>query len=89
MLYIIKTELKEGDIVDCSVLGMFEMLEDGEIDHKVLLSNKNDIPIEIDNKIKQIQEFIETIFKKFPEVEIKFGKTLGIEETQAYIMNNS
>lgn len=83
------TELKEGDIVDCSVLGMFEMLEDNEIDHKVLLSNRIDKPIEIDNEIKQIQEFIKKIFKKFPEVKVKFGRTLEIEETQIYIMSNS
>ena len=39
--FINNQELKAGEIIDCEPVGIIEMIEDNEIDHKVLLAIDN------------------------------------------------
>ncbi len=37
--------LRTGAIVDCSVIGLMEQVEDGEVDHKILAAVRGETPV--------------------------------------------
>ena len=65
--------LEVGETVDCVPIGLLEQFENDEVDSKVICMPEND-EFQFDKKnIQQIKDFILQIFKRFPEVEIRFG----------------
>jgi inorganic pyrophosphatase len=78
-------ELKAGEIIECEPVGMIEMIEDNEIDHKVLMASNNGIMYDLDKIYPIIRIFIEHVFKKFDDTDIHLGKLLSQEDTVKYI----
>jgi inorganic pyrophosphatase len=75
--YIItKDRLKSGTIVTCEPIGLLEMIEDGEIDHKVLVT----VPgqnVAIDHRLHDVlRTFIQNIFAQLPETCVEVGRIL-------------
>ncbi len=86
--YIITNRpLPSGAVVDCEPLGMIEMHEDAEIDHKVLMGFRDEPAGDLNDISTEIKTFIRNIFKKFKEVHITFGRLVSKEETLAFIRN--
>lgn len=99
--FIIGTNLKDRDCIDCyiisnrilslkekiecDVLGMIEFLEGDEIDYKAILKPKTEDVLFNEEIIMKIKSFIRTIFQKFPDIKVDFGKTYSKEETTKVI----
>ena len=72
--------LKSRSIVECKPVGMFEQVEDGEEDPKVLVVLEGD-PVEVTDEIeKKLQDFITHVFDHLPGKEIKIGNFYGQAE---------
>lgn len=88
--YVITEErLTEGAAIECEPIGMIEMIEDGEVDNKVLATygrvNARDVQL-----IEQsIRGFIEAVFSDIPGATVRLGSLLPKEETLAFIEQNS
>ena len=84
--YIINNqELKAGEIIDCEPVGMIEMIEDNEIDHKILMAMNNGNMYDLEKIYPQIKKFIEHVFEKFDDVVIYIGKLLPKEDAVSFI----
>ena len=84
--YIINNqELKAGEIIDCEPVGMIEMIEDNEIDHKILMAMNNGNVYDLEKIYPLIKRFIENVFEKFDDVVIHIGKLLPKEDAVKYI----
>jgi inorganic pyrophosphatase len=75
--YILTNDrLKPGTIVACEPIGLLEMIEDGEIDHKVLAT----IPgqnVKIDHGLhNMLRTFIYNIFAQVPKACVEVGRIL-------------
>lgn len=80
-----KKPFKSRNIIDVEPIGMFEQIEDGEEDHKVLATLKNEDWI-IDQKTENtLREFIDKVFSHLPNKTISVGQFLGKEEALALI----
>ena len=83
--FINNQELKAGEIIDCEPVGMIEMIEDNEIDHKVLMAMNNGNKYDLDKVYPIIKVFLEHVFEKFDDVVIHIGKLLPKEDAVKYI----
>lgn len=77
--------LEVGHLENCVILGMFEMWEDQEEDHKVLLGARLTSEVDIEREVQKIQSFLRTVFRKFPDADLRFGALRDPESTLAYI----
>jgi len=77
--------LKTGDIVDAEPIGMFEQIEDGKEDHKILATiNREDVSIT--EELKSVfKDFTENVFSHRPGKTISIGRFLGKEEAENLI----
>lgn len=88
--YVVTGErLVEGQLIDCEPLGMIEMFEDGEVDHKVLAAYEQEEVRDIQLVVRSIRRFIEAVFREIPGVEVHLGKLLSRKEAMAFIQENS
>jgi len=77
--------LKSGELVEVDVVGMFEEVEDGEADHKILVVPKGDI-WEIDTNLEDLfKDFSAKVFSHLPGKKKEIGRFLGIDEANALI----
>ena len=66
--------LQAGMIVDCVPTGLLEVYENDEADCKIICVLESD-EFQFDQKhIEQIKNFILQIFKKYTDIDIKFGE---------------
>jgi inorganic pyrophosphatase len=87
--YIISEQkLYAGSIIECEPVGMIEMMEDGEIDHKVLMMVKDEGIEDTDKIVYVVRGFITNIFNGIPGVEIKLGNLISKRETELFIQEN-
>lgn len=79
--FILTTKvLKTGDIIDAEPVGMFEQIEDGKEDNKIL-AIINDESFSISEEVKKVfKDFTENVFLHKPGKTISIGKFLGKEE---------
>ncbi len=85
---ITKAGLKESSKVDCEIIGLLEFFEGEERDHKVL-SCLPEEGIELTKELREeLKEFIETIFSKYPEVQIRVGSLLSRETALNFIQKH-
>jgi inorganic pyrophosphatase len=84
--YLITGEpLQAGTIVECEPIGLLEQDEDGEIDHKVLASMPGQ-DVEAGQVLQQeLQDFIYSVFRQFPDVHVHVGRLLPRQAALDYI----
>ena len=84
--YVITSRpLRSGRIVTAEPVGMLEQVEDGEIDHKILLVLPGDNAVCDDAAVEAIRQFIYRIFAEFPSATVEVGKMLGADVAEAHI----
>ena len=71
---------KSGEVVEAEPIGMYEQIENGETDHKILA-----VPVgetwNIDEKIERtFREFGAKVFAHLPKNDVQIGRFLGIED---------
>jgi len=82
---ITKNIMKSGTIVECEPIGLLEQDEDGEIDHKVLAAMPGE-NVELNGGLlKELQDFIYTVFAEFPGVHVQVGRILPREAALDHI----
>jgi inorganic pyrophosphatase len=80
--------LRRGDIVEVEPVGMFEEIEDGESDHKILAAFKEDLR-EINQDLEiTLRNFSATVFAHLPGKRKEVGRFLGIEDALSLIENS-
>lgn len=78
-------KLTSGEMVDVEPIGMFEQLEDGEEDPKILATFSDEI-IEIDEQIQEaLRDFISHVFDHLPNKRVAVGKFAGADEARALL----
>ncbi len=86
---ITEKRLKPGSKVQCEPVGILEMFEGDEHDHKVLavLPGEN---VSLDNGVhEKLKDFIYTIFTRFPEIQVRVGEILPKEAALGHLEKNS
>lgn len=81
-------KLSEGTKLDCEPVCMIEMIEDSEIDHKVILKTADYEDVDITEVVGTIKTFIKKVFTQFPDVKIQFGEIKDKKQTIVYIHSN-
>lgn len=88
--YVITEErLAAGQAVECEPIGMMEMFENGEVDHKVLAVYRQADVRDVDEIVRSIRQFIESVFRDLPGERIELGKLLSREQATSFITENS
>lgn len=88
---ISEKEYDVGKKISCRVLGMLEMTEEDQFecenDFKIFCCPPAENIIITENIILDIKTFTLEIFKRFPEITIKFGNFLPAEIAE-YLLNS-
>ena len=77
--------LPSGSTVECEVVGLLEQIEDGEIDHKVLVVLSGTDARVDPAAITAVKNFIARAFAHVPGKHIKLGRLLGPPAAEAYL----
>jgi len=84
--YVVTNDrLRQGDTVECEPVGLLEMLEDGEADHKVVAALPGRAVRADESLRKTLRDFIIGVFKAYPEVKVEVGALLPAAEAVAHI----
>jgi len=104
--FILNTRGEDGEAVDCFVLnsrtleagaivvgravGLLELIEDGEIDHKILaaLPGSEPEPVLDPALHERLRDFITSLFRAYPSVHIEVGRILGPEEATLFLASH-
>ncbi len=78
-------ELTAGSTWSCEIVGLLEMIEDGETDHKILAALPGEDPALGAELRDKLAAFIEGVFTAFPEARVGVGRILGREEAEALV----
>jgi inorganic pyrophosphatase len=85
---ITNDKVTAGSIVECEPVGLLLQDEDGEIDHKVLAVIPGQV-VTIDQELlRELQEFIETIFAEDPDMRVRVGPILPREAALNHIQKS-
>jgi inorganic pyrophosphatase len=105
--FILHTQATDGDCLDCYILtnrqlftgsqvsvtpvGVLEMFEDGEPDHKILAAFPNELKASSTEDISAIETFISKVAYQFPDMDFSIGAVRDesvarqmIEDARAY-----
>lgn len=86
---ITSQSLKSGTIIDVEPIGMFEQVEDGKDDSKILASIAHEV-LFVNNDVKNmLRDFIEHVFDHRPGKKITIGNFLGKDEALALLKKSS
>ena len=82
-------KLSTGDIVECQAIGLLELFENGEIDHKVIAVFPEEQFEPVDEAVDSIRKFYEDASDRFsklyPGFEFKVGSLLPVEAAMEFI----
>lgn len=82
---ITSRSLRSGTILDAEPIGMFEQVEDGQDDPKILASIDHEV-LSANNDVKEIlRDFIEHVFDYRPGKKIAIGNFLGRDDALALL----
>ena len=82
---ITKDKTPAGSIVECEPVGVLEQIEDGEVDHKVLAAMPGQA-VDLGQGIREeLQDFIYSVFARFPDVRVEVGRLLPKEAALQHI----
>jgi inorganic pyrophosphatase len=74
---ITDSKLVADSIVECSPIGLLQLFENGQADHKVIATIPDETGIVLKNALRKLQEFIGRASTQFPNVEFAVGKFLS------------
>lgn len=82
---ITKERLREGARVECEALGLLEMFEGEEIDHKVIAGLRGDDVVLGQSLRDELEAFIHALFSSYPEAAVRVGRLLPAADALAYL----
>lgn len=82
---ITEDSLQNGIIVECEPIGLLEMEEDGEEDHKILAAIPGQEVNLNEQLLEEFRDFIYGVFAKYPEITVRVGQILQKEVAQRYV----
>lgn len=82
---ITKDKIETGSMVDCEPIGLLEQFEGEEIDHKVLAALPGQLVELTPELLKELQEFIYSVFTQYPEIKIHVGPIQAKEAALRHI----
>lgn len=74
-----KKDLKTGDIIEVTPIGLMEQLEDGDIDHNILAVPTGETVDLTDETKEQLQTFVKGVFAHLPDKQMEVGRFLDAE----------
>ena len=77
--------LPSGAIVECDTVGLLELIDDGEADHKVLVVRKGEPGVLDDAVLERLKQFVSGVFAHVPGKRMEVGRLLGGQDADAYI----
>lgn len=84
--FVITTQpLKSKDTVEVEPIGMFEQLEDGKEDHKILAVLKNEEAEITDDLKRELTDFVMNVFNHRPEKTMKVGEFYEVKKAEELI----
>jgi inorganic pyrophosphatase len=78
---ITRRSLEFGARVECEPLGLLEMKENGDRDHKVLAALKGEMVEVNDALLGELSVFLQGIFSQYPESRLEIGGIRSKEDT--------
>ena len=85
---ITEKPLKGGQEYECEPVGLLEMIEGNETDHKVLSVPAGETATIGEALRKELEEFILEIFKRYPDVHVRIGRLLPKEAAVRHVEEN-
>jgi inorganic pyrophosphatase len=82
------TVISSGTSVMCDPIGLLEVIDTGEADHKVLAVPKGEHFSVDDRVVAVLKEFINGVFAHVPGKRMQIGRLLSAEEAEAYIRDH-
>ena len=82
---ITKRRLKPGEVVECQPIGLLEMNESGEVDHKVLAAMEQEEVAISPGLREELSEFIYAVFAKYPGVNVQVGEIRPLQDALDHI----
>jgi inorganic pyrophosphatase len=82
------TVISSGTTVTCDPIGLLEVIDTGEADHKVLAVPKGEHFSVDDRVVAVLKEFINGVFAHVPGKCMQIGRLLSAEEAEAYIRDH-
>jgi inorganic pyrophosphatase len=80
-------ELETGQVVKVSPVGLLEMREDGQVDHKVIARIAGDAAVDPD-ELAKITDFLDNVFTHLPGKKMTVGQLLSKQEALSFIKSN-
>ena len=77
--------IASGSIVECEPLALLEQIEDGEIDHKVLVAPAGTNPTLDDATLAALKAFIAGVFAHVPGKTMKIGRLLDRQAAESFL----
>jgi inorganic pyrophosphatase len=77
--------LAPGSVVECEPVGLLEQIEDGEIDHKVLVALRGTHTKVDDAAVTALRGFIANVFAHVPGKTMDIGRLLDRQAAEAYL----
>lgn len=82
-------KLSSNTIVECHPIGLFEVYENGELDHKVIAVLPREQYKEVDRAVDSLHKFIGGVSKQFPDTQFKVGNFLPVKAAIEFIDRSS
>jgi len=82
---ITQAELSCGTVVECHPIGLLELFENGESDHKVVAVLPGEEHVPVDKALDSLRGFIDGASKQFPTMEFRVGEFLSEQAAMEFI----
>jgi inorganic pyrophosphatase len=82
---LIHTPIKPGEVVECQPIGLLEMNESGEVDHKILAAMEQDEVSISPGLREELSEFIYAVFAQYPGVNVQVGEIRSLQAALDHI----
>lgn len=77
--------IPSGTIVECEPVGLLEVVDTGDADHKVLAMRENEHFILDSDVLTTLRKFINGVFAHLPNKRMEIGRLLPQQDADAYI----
>lgn len=84
---ITKRPLKTGEVIDVEPIGMFEQVEDGKADPKIIAKFKDEEVIVNPELQTKLSNFVSHVFDHLPDKIVEIGRFLGAKEALKLIQS--
>lgn len=81
-------DVAPGDVVACEPFGLLLQEEAGQVDHKILASIPGQDFASEEDLLRELEEFIDAIFSRYPQIQVRVGPILPREEALRHLQRS-